>query len=307
MRELEQIDLNQLLLLDWLLKEQSVTRAGKRMGVTQSAASRSLQKLRQTFGDELLVRSGRTYTLSKFAQDMQPGLASAILKLREVTRTEDIFDPYNSTHRNTIASNDYLAALGAEAWQQSVTSHAPNLKSNWRPLNNKVVNMLTSGEVDIVLAPYAAQPNMPKSATLQDMVIKPLLRDRFVLFADAEHALMQKKTMTISDFVNAQHVLVSPQGAGESIVDQILKKHSLVRNISHRSWSFSLAADLALITNSVCVLPERFTNLYPRGKTRGLPFEIGPLQSFIAWHASRTSDKAHRWVRNRFFSHFEKS
>jgi len=153
MRELEQIDLNQLLLLDWLLKEQSVTRAGKRMGVTQSAASRSLQKLRQTFGDELLVRSGRTYTLSKFAQDMQPGLASAILKLREVTRTEDIFDPYNSTHRNTIASNDYLAALGAEAWQQSVTSHAPNLKSNWRPLNNKVVNMLTSGEVDIVLAP----------------------------------------------------------------------------------------------------------------------------------------------------------
>lgn len=305
MSALERIDLNLLLLLDWLLKEQSVTRAAERMGVTQSAASRSLQKLRQILGDELLIRTGRTYTLSRFARDMRPGLASAILKLREVTRTEDTFDATISTHSFTIASNDYLAALGAQAWQESVAPDAPNLKSNWRPLESEVVNMLASGGVDIVIAPYAAQPNMPKSAALQDMVIKPIMEDRFVLFASAAHPLVQSKMLSLSDFANAQHVLVSPQGGGKSIVDEILKKHGLTRDVAHRSWSFGLAAEFALKTNSIAVLPERFAQLHPNARTRPLPFEIEPLKSFVAWHASRTSDQAHRWFRNRFIKHFE--
>jgi DNA-binding transcriptional LysR family regulator len=305
MKALEQIDLNMLLLLDWLLKEQSVTRAAERMGVTQSAASRSLQKLRQTFGDELLVRSGRATSLSRLAQEIQPGLASAIMKLREVARTEDSFDPGNATQNFTIASNDYLAAIGAEAWQNAVAPHATKLKSNWRPLESEVVSMLASAQVDIVLAPYAAQPNMPKSATLQDMVVKPLVADRFVLFAAADHALIRSKTISLSDFAKARHVLVSPQGAGRGIVDQILDKQDMKREIAHRSWSFGLAAELALMTDSIAVLPERLAKRYPSARSRELPFEIGPLQSFIAWHSSRTSDQAHRWVRDRFIDHFD--
>jgi DNA-binding transcriptional LysR family regulator len=305
MRPLEQIDLNLLLLLDWLLKEQSVTRAAERMGVTQSAASRSLHKLRQAFGDELLVRSGRATSLSRLAQEIQPGLASAIMKLREVARAEESFDPGNAAQGFTIASNDYLATIGAEAWQNAVAPHATKLKSNWRPLESEVVNMLASAQVDIVLAPYAAQPNMPKSATLQDMVVKPLLTDRFVLFAAADHALIRAKTISLSDFASAQHVLVSPQGGGKSIVDQILDQQDLKREIAHRSWSFGLAADLALMTHSITVLPERLAKRYPSARTRELPFSIEPLQSFIAWYASRTSDQAHRWVRSRFIDHFE--
>lgn len=305
MSALEEIDLNLLLLLDWLLKEQSVTRAAERMGVTQSAASRSLQKLRHTFGDEILVRTGRTYTLSKFAQDMQPGLAAAIMSLREVTRADDSFDPASATHRFSTASNDYLMALATEAWQISIAPDAPDLKTNWRPLDNEVINMLASGEVDIVLAPYVAQPNMPKSATMQDMVIKPVLHDRFVLFAHAEHALIRSESISLTDFASVQHVLVSPQGSGKGVVDQILSTHNLTRDIAHRCWNFGLAANLALMTNSVCVLPERFAKLYPVGRIRELPFDIEPLQSFVAWHASRTSDKAHLWIRNRLIEHFK--
>ncbi len=304
MSELERIDLNLLLLLDWLFKEQSVTRAAERMGVTQSAASRSLQKLRETFGDELLVRSGRTYSLSRRAQEIEPSLASAIMKLREVARVENTFDPTRATQVFTFASNDYLAALGAEAWQDRVAPEAPNLKSNWRPLDKDVVNMLASGQVDIVLAPFAAQPNMPKSATLQDMVVKPLLKDRFVLFAGSGHLLARARSISLSDFASARHVLVSPQGAGTGIVDQVLKQHGVTRTIAHRSWSFGHAAELALMTDTVAVLPERFAKRYPNAGIRDLPFEIEPLESFMAWHASRTSDQAHRWVRTRFTNHY---
>lgn len=305
MSALERIDLNLLLLLDWLIKEQSVTRSAERMGVTQSAASRSLRKLREIFGDELLVRSGRKYTLTRLAQDIQPRLASAITALREVARAEEVFDPSRSIQSFTIASNDYLAALGTDAWQRRIAVEAPRLKSSWRPLEKRVLNMLASGDIDIVLAPYAAQSNMPKSATLQDIVIRPLLQDRFVLFAHDKHVLIQSKTISLSDFANAQHVLVSPQGVGEGAVDKILKMHGRSREISHRSWSFSLAADLALRSNSICVLPERFAKLYQHGTIRSLPFETEPLESFIAWHASRTSDDAHRWVRTRLIDYFK--
>lgn len=304
MSALEKIDLNLLLMLDWLLKEKSVTRAAARMGVTQPAASRSLQKLREIFGDELLVRSGRTHTLSKFALDLKPGLASAIMSLREVTRAGDAFNPDEATHGFTIASNDYLAALGIRAWQSDIQPEAPGLNATWRPLEREVLEHLVSGGVDLVFAPYAAGPNMPKSATVQDMVVRPLLEDRFVMFARHDHPLLGSRTISLEAFAAAQHVLVSPQGRGRSMVDQKLQTQGITRNISHRSWSFGLAADLALETNSICVLPERLARLHQNGKTRSLPFEIDPLNSFVAWHASRTSDQAHSWVRNRFINYF---
>jgi len=227
-----------------------------------------------------------------------------VAHLRVATRIDEDFDPKHSVEDFTIASNDYLASLGNLAWQSCVHPNAPNLTSTWRPLDTQVADLLASGRVDFVLAPYAAQPSMPKSAVMQDMVIKPLLEDRFVLFADPKHELMRSKTVSLSEYAEAGHVLVSPQGSGDGIVDKKLKEQDLKRRVVHRTWSFGLAADFALMAGAVVVLPERFASLYSEGCTKPLPFEMDPLPSFIAWHSSRTSDHAHRWIRNQLRSVF---
>lgn len=296
---LERIDLNLLLLLDWLFKEKNVSRAAMRLGIAQPTASRGLQKLRDHFGDELLVRTGRSYTLSRLARSLQPELALAIAQLRTILRRRDGFDPAGASETFSIACNDYLAALGFAAWQEQIEPHAPGMTANWRPLNAEVVDLLASGTIDLVLMPQAARPNLPRSATLEDMVVKPLLEDRFVLFAGPEHELIRAETVTAKALAAASHVLVSPQGAGEGLVDREMRKLGLSRRVVQRTWSFSLAAEMALATGAVLVLPDRFARLYPQGATRALPFELGPLESFMAWHASRTSDPPHRWVRDR--------
>lgn len=299
MSTLERLDLNLLLLLDWLLKERNVTRAAERMGMSQPAASRGLQRLRREFGDELLVRTGRTYTLSKFARSLEGDLSGAIGALRALKRKDDGFCPSNARDAVSIASNDYLAAAGARAWSVAVGPHAPAMTCNWRPLDRDVLKHLASGRLDLVLAPQAALGGLPASAGLQDLVIQPLITDRFVLFGPGDHPLLTAKTLTLDALASQARVRVSPHGRGEGSLDRALTERGFTPAPGHRSWSFTHAADLALQTGSVTVLPERLAMLFHQGAVRALPLELDRLPILIVWHASRTGDSAHRWVRGR--------
>src|SRR5690349_16249075 len=90
---LEQLNLNLLLALHWLLVEQSVTRAAKRMGVTQPAMSRSLGQLRALLGDQLFVSLGRRLEPTRRATTLQKPLAEAMDALRNIVREDAPFDP----------------------------------------------------------------------------------------------------------------------------------------------------------------------------------------------------------------------
>lgn len=304
---LENLDLNLLLLLHWLCVEQSVTQAAARMGISQPAASRGLRKLREIFGDELFVRSGRSIIPTRLAEIIAPQLEDAQLRLRAIVRSETSFDPLLFKETISIASNDYLATLGSRAWSSGVTSLAPHAKANWRPLETSVIDNLVSGGIDLVLSPYAAQPNMPQSAILQDVVIRPLLTDRFVVFGACANKLLLKKNFSIDDFVNAEHILVSPTGSGGGIVDDALGRLDLKRSIRHRTASFLHAAHIGVETDCLTVLPASLAALQPKGLYRPLPLELPAMSSFIAWHSSRTSEAPHRWVRQQIIREIQKS
>lgn len=304
MKRLEEIDLNLLLLLHWLLEERSVTQAARRIGLSQPAASRGLLRLRELFGDELLVRAGRSYTLSRLATSVQTDLAIAVSGLRTIARAEDTFQPEASKETVVIACNDYLARLCADVWANTIKKQAPGMRSNWRPLDLTVMDALASGQVDLVIAPNEAHTNAPKKAILQDIVIRPLLTDKFVVFGAPTHPAIKAKKLTLEAFAAFDQILVSPDGAGFGFVDRALKVQNLNRNIQHRAWNFSHAADLALVTDSLVTLPMRFAELRADGAFRELPFKHDQLPSSIAWHATRTSDKAHSWIRQQFLSAF---
>jgi len=300
MKRLEDLDLNLLLLLHWLLEERSVTRAASRVGISQPAASRGLQRLREIFSDELLIRSGRQYTLSRLAGTIKGDLARAVQHFRIVAHMDETFSPGTSDESVVIACNDYLAAICTEAWVEAIRPHAPAMRSSWRPLDLAVIDALASGQVDLAIIPDAALANIPKSALAQDMVVKPLLSDRFVVFGAAAHAALLVDDLSLTMFAEVDHVLVSPMGTGLGRVDGALKKHGLKRRITHRTASFTHAADLAVATGGLTVIPERLARLKSNGIYRQLPFDSEQLSSSVVWHASRTSDQAHTWVRRRF-------
>jgi DNA-binding transcriptional LysR family regulator len=297
MKRLEDIDLNLLLLLHWLLEEQSVTRAAKQVGISQPAASRGLRRLRDVFSDELIIRSGRAYTLSRLANEIRSNLAQAIQYLRIVANSEDEFLAETSTETIAIACNDYLTSICTKAWLEGISPRGPNMRASWRPLDSSVKDALVSGKIDFAILPRAAQADIPNTAAIQDMVIRPLLMDKFVVFGPATHSALQPAKLSLKALASADHILVSPNGEGRGFVDRKLSEQNFSRRIIHRTVSFNHAAELAISTGSLTVIPEKLAEQKLNGIRRALPFEAEPLASDIIWHASRTSDKTHAWVR----------
>lgn len=305
MKRLEDLDLNLLILLHWLLEEANVSRAAKRVGISQPAASRGLQRLRTMFSDELLIRSGRGYVLSRQASSMKPDLATAIATLRRVARVETRFEPATSHETITIAANDYLTSLCARCWVETIAPTAPFMSSSWRPLDASVLDDLATGQVDFVAIPDAARSNMSDVALMQDLVIKPLLNDRFVAFAHKAHPVLSKTPVTAEVLTAHDSVLVSPTGSGPALLDAAFEARGLKRRIAHRTSLFTLAADLALDANMVTILPQRFASNRPEGGIAPLAFDGGSLNSSLVWHASRTSDPGHKWIRQSLFRYFD--
>jgi len=303
MKTLEDIDLNLLLLLHWLLVERSVTRAGQRVGLSQPAASRALSRLRIVFSDELFVQNGRTLTPTKLAAGLATDLSVAIGQMRRALPVESQFMPETFVGSISFASNDYLASITSHIWAAEISSRAAVLDTIWRPLESHVIKDVISGRIDFVIAPEAARASFPKTAVIDDMVIKPYLIDRFVLFGPNSHPVFQLRHLNLETLANLKQIMVSPTGVGVGIVDERLAEKGLKRTISARTWSFLHAAELALSTNCVAVLPARLAQSHPKGTFRDLPFKLPPISNFIAWHSSRTKDPAHKWVRQQLMRH----
>jgi len=306
MKTLENIDLNLLLLLHWLLVERSVTRAGQRVGLSQPAASRALGRLRKAFSDELFIQSGRVLLPTKLAASLAPDLDNAIGQMRRALTVDSRFDPERFEGSITVASNDYLASVASHIWAAEISPRAMRLNSIWRPLEHHIFEDVISGRVDFVLAPEVARASFPKTSAMDDMVIKPFLKDKFVLYGSKLHPAFQLKRLDIETFASLNQIIVSPTGSGPGVIDHRLAEENLTRKILYRTWSFLHAAELALSTNCLVVLPLRLAQNHPKGAFRALPFELPQISSFIAWHSSRTKDTAHKWVRQQFMSQTER-
>ena len=107
--ELQSINLNELLVLDALLDEGNVTRAARRVGLSQSAMSHALGRLRRSFDDQLLVRSGNRLVLTPRAEQLKGKLRAGLEQLARAVRGEVAFDPATSQRRFTIATTDIVA------------------------------------------------------------------------------------------------------------------------------------------------------------------------------------------------------
>ena len=302
-------NLRTLLLLHWLIIDGSVSKARSRMGLTEHTAGLMLGSLRAAFKDDLLVKSGRdALTPTRLATSVSSRLKTVFAHLREVGRLQTKFDPKALCKSVGIAGNDYLAAIVADAWSSSIAPSTPKTIVNWRPLDASAASALGSGEVDFavfVLAPYAAQPHMPDTAAVREMSIEPLIEDQFVAFGRREHKFFQSSRISTERYAAADHILVSPSGSGPGVVDLELSKLGLARRVHSRSWSFLLAADMALRTNSIATIPKALAQRFSSGVFRRVPLKLPALPSFIGWHVSQDKNPANAWLRKKLIAELQ--
>ncbi|MCA9623132.1 MAG: LysR family transcriptional regulator, partial [Myxococcales bacterium] len=147
------LDLDLLVVLAALLETRHVSRAAERLGVTQSAVSRSLGRLRELFDDELLVRTGHGMRATARAEALRAPLGRWLANTEELVRPAEAFDPKVHPRRFRLSTADYGTEVVLRPFLQRIDREGLAVELELVPLTPEDLRALGRGEVDVVLGP----------------------------------------------------------------------------------------------------------------------------------------------------------
>jgi DNA-binding transcriptional LysR family regulator len=290
-------DLNLLLALDALLSERSVTRASARIGVTQSAASHALARLRRLTGDELLVRGRDGMVPTIRAEAMREPLRRALEDIRGTLSPQPAFDPKTARLRVYIGTTDYAELVLFPGVMARLGREAPGVELRVVALREEPGSDLASGKLDVAL-----MPPIPNERG-QGIRRQQILEERFVCVARREHPLAKKKALTLSGFAGASHALISPWGTEGGFVDDALARLGLQRRVTLALPHAMVAPHIVASSDLLLTMPERVARVLAPPLDLVLiepPREL-LLTGFtldILWHERTHGDPARRWLRD---------
>jgi DNA-binding transcriptional LysR family regulator len=286
------LDLNLLLVFDAVMSERHVTRAARRLGMTQPAVSNALGRLREALGDELVLKVPGGVAPTSRALAMWPSLRAALGQIRDTLRPP-AFDPARMAAAFALAMNDDLASLFVPPLARRLERRAPEVDLRVVPnVKARAPAALERGEAAMVLCTFPRQ-----GAHLH---ARPVLHDRYMAVMRQGHPLA-KRPLTPERFASARHLLVSPRGDPRGFVDALLEARGFSRRVGLSIHHFSLAPRLVAETDLVATLTLRTvvqSGLGHRLHVVPLPFELPPVEVRLVWHEREQNNPAHAWLRS---------
>ena len=295
---MDALDLNLLSALDALLAEGSVTAAARRLGLSASAMSRTLARLRAATGDPLLVRAGRGLVptpralalrepVHRLARDVQVVLrpAPAALDLATLDRTVTI-----------RVSEGFMESLAAPL-AAAVLAGAPRLRLRFAPKPDKDAGPIRDGTIDLEIGVLGtAAPEMRTQA---------LFRDRFVGVARLGHPLLAQPAVTAERYAACGHVVASRSGRFAGPVDEALRMLGLARRVAlvvpgyPDAIRMARCSDLVALVPSACLGGGAGHEGSAMAGVRGfdLPVETPGITVSATWHPRTDADPLHRGLR----------
>lgn len=289
------IDLNLLVVLDALLTERNVTKAAARIGITQSATSHALARLRALTGDELLVRGQKEMLPTTRGEALAAPVRRALDEIARALAPAESFDPKTTTARVTIGTSDYGELVLLPRLVKRLAREAPNVDLRIRPAGNEWANMLASGAVDLVFAPLQSDDQRP------GLYGRKLFDERFVCVVRKGHPLAKKK-LTLARFVSVPHALIAPGGGEGGFVDKALSRLGMQRRVAVAVPHFLIAPHVVASTDLLLTLARRVAAILaaPLGLVLLPPPRELAIEGFTIsaiWHERTHGDPLHRWLR----------
>jgi DNA-binding transcriptional LysR family regulator len=288
----EAFDLNLLVAFDALWTERHVTRAARRVGLTQSAMSHALRRLRAQLDDALFIATPRGLQPTARAQAAAPPLAEALTLVRRALAAGEQFSPAAIKRTFTIATTDHGNVLVLPLLMQRLAKAASELQVVVKPLSHSSERELSAGELDLVII-GAAEPSQERVRS------EPLFTESFVSLMRKGHPAARRR-LTLERYVELQHVLISPQGDGEGMVDTALRRLGHKRKIALRLPHFLAAPLVVAATDYIVTLPERIARAVAARQRLLIlrpPLALPTVRTNQFWHARSDEDAAHRWLR----------
>lgn len=284
------LDLNLLVTLDVLLTEHNVTRAAQRLNLSQPAVSVHLAKLREFFGDPLLLPGPRGMLPTARAEELREPLRQALEALGHAVSPAQPFDPAEARHTWRVMASDYgesTIVLPALAGLRAAAPHTRLAVLELTP--SRIARQAERGEIDLVLHTLDDAP--------PELHARHLFTERYVLVGRAGHPALQRP-LTLEQFCRLDQVIVSPSGGGfRGVTDETLAAAGLSRCVALSVPHFLFVISTLLSTDLVAMLPERLVRGNSALQVSEPPVQVPGYEMVMLWHERSHRDPAHRWLR----------
>ncbi|HWU65194.1 MAG TPA: LysR family transcriptional regulator [Ensifer sp.] len=293
------LDLNLLVALDALLRTQNVSRAADAVHITQPAMSAALARLRQYFGDPLLITRGGKSVLSPLAQTLGTPVFEMLRTIDRTIITQPSFDPSVDERDFSLLAADTLVAGFLAKPLQHVLRQAPHLRLEIATPHGDLVERLEAGRVDLIIAPEMyCSPDHPRELLLEEYHRVIACRQTF----EPEH-------LTLEDYSAADHVEVFV-GASQKpyLPESLFSALGFQRRVAVKLDSFSLVPFFLSGTKRLATFPAKTAELYMSFADLKLldpPFPIQPVRLVMQWHSRAHGDQGLNWLRTQIRHHLE--
>ncbi|WP_341645526.1 LysR family transcriptional regulator [Thauera sp. SDU_THAU2] len=275
-----------LQLLITVVEEGSITRAAERLGVTQSAVSHLLGKLRTIVGDPLVVKSGRGIVTTTRAESLAREARILLEDMRHFTTADD-FDPASLHTTFIVAANDFQRDLLLPRLLDRLRGRAPEVSLRVIPSDIPDADMLREERCHLVISPR------PPDAS--DILHKRLFDDGYRVFYDDEQ---RTAPLNLLEYLAADHVTVlyAPQRTLD--LDDELARRGIARRFAAMVPGFGGIPAFIHGSRRLATLPGSMAS----GAMRGLahcapPFDSRPMPMYMIWHLRHRHDPVHGWLR----------
>lgn len=295
---LQTIDLNLLLVFEALMSERHVTRAAKRLGLSQPAMSNALTRLRRTFDDPLFLRTTAGMSPTPLAQSLSGPVSAALAQLRAALEEKREFDPAASEQVFHLLANDYaeiillpglLQALGERSSRVRLRFHRP--RNLFEPPSASAL----TDSFDLAIGFYADTLTLDSSIRAEK-----LWEEKNVCIARERHPTIRGK-VSLRQYAEASHVAVFYKDEGQGVIDTLLSQKGYSRQTALQVPHFASVPFAVASTELIATIPERLANAFQkqlRLQVLPVPLNLPPFRMALLWHERFHTDPAHQWLRS---------
>lgn len=288
---MKRFDLELLLVFDEIFKTGNVTRAAHNLGLPQSSVSLALAKLREHFKDQLFSRTAKGMVPTPRAQNAIEDVRRAIAALQHALADQPVFDPAASTRRFRICMTDISEIVLLPRILNHLRAIAPGIHLEISRISPDSPGELADGIVDLAVG---FMPHLEAGFYQQK-----LFDQHFVCLVAKTHPRVGE-TLTVDALRREGHVRVRTSGTGHAIVDKILAREEIERNVVLNLPSFLGVASIVAQTELLAIVPERYARLVAGSEAvrfLPIPVELPSYQVKQHWHERYHADVSNRWLR----------
>ena len=289
--QLRNADLNLLVNLVALLEERSISKAARRLRLSQPSMSRALQRLRDLFQDELLTRTPKGYEATARGQSLLDEVAVLLPQIDRLI-TGEAFDPQRDKASFRICATDNATQLYGPVLCQGLS--ATKISFNFQPWCDERFLELERNKLDLVLDAHMDLAGEHLHAEL-------LFQDEFVCVVAKDSPLPDRLALT--EYLAQDHIGVNVLHGRQTLPELALKVVDKRRRCPISVPYFTVAMKMVEGTPFLVTAPRRLAQVIANpAKTRLIkpPKQMAGFSYMMYWHPRQERDPQHRWLRQRF-------